>query len=186
ARGDFDAFSPRDDTLFGREDWAFLYVPEPAGIAPHGGGLRPRSFAALHRQPGGASVDYTLLGYSAAHGGVTLSMGCRVVESRSGDLGGGAWTGQLLDDCDSGEGASGGALVAETKDGPFLVAIRTGAHWDEATFPGERFPAGPPDGEIWSVDSNTNFSRAIDREMLDALARLIREIEGPETPSPGI
>jgi hypothetical protein len=105
-----------------------------------------------------------------------ISAPCNVKESDHGDLGGGAWPGQLLDDCDSEQGASGGGLVASRGDDHFLVGIRSGAHWDREVFPVREFPQGPPDGAAWDRSINTNFSRAIDQELIDGLHSLVREL----------
>ena len=109
---------------------------------------------------------------------MSISASCRVTESGSGDLGGGGWKGQLLDDCDSEGGASGGGLVATQGDQHFLVGIRSGSHWDAQRYPGNEYPAGPPDGDAWDVFLNTNFGRAIDEELVEVLRSLVIDLAG--------
>jgi len=166
-RGRFDARAPRDSLEFGREDWAFLHVPGPIPGAAPDGRVRPTPFAELSAAE--PSPHYQLVGFSRRDAGMAVSLDCAVLESGPGDLGGGAWPGQLLDDCDSGQGASGGGLVASLGDRHYLVGIRTGAHWDEQVYPAQLFPAGPPDGALWDVNSNTNFGRAVDAALLGGL-----------------
>ena len=105
-----------------------------------------------------------------------ISENCQVAESTSGDLGGGTWAGQLLDDCDSEDGASGGGLVASTRSGHYLVGIRSGAHWDPEVFPPGEYPLGPPAGATWDILRNTNFSRAIDLPIIEALRAMVQDL----------
>lgn len=173
--GDFDPSGARDQPGFGKEDWALLYV---SGIVPGvsgSGRVRLRPYARLADES--AQPVYQFIAYSAVARGMTISTACRVVESNGGDLGGGGWAGHLLDDCDSEGGASGGGLVASIGAEHYLVGIRSGAHWDAATFPQSRFPAGPPDGSSWDVHSNTNFSRAIDEELMRNLRLMVYELQ---------
>lgn len=174
--GDFDPAGARDRPGFGKEDWALLYV---SGIVPGvsgSGRVRLRPYARLADEPA-QPVRYQFIAYSASARGITISTACRVVESNGGDLGGGGWAGHLLDDCDSEGGASGGGLVASIGAEHYLVGIRSGAHWDGAVFPQSRFPAGPPDGSSWDVHSNTNFSRAIDEELVRNLGLMVYELQ---------
>lgn len=99
------------------------------------------------------------------------------MESARGDLGGGAWKGQLLDNCDSADGASGGGIVAVIDGQQYLVGIRNGSHWSEDVFPRKGFPDGPPDGSVWSRHANTNFARSIDSELIFELKKFLNLIE---------
>ncbi len=108
---------------------------------------------------------------------MSVASGCRVMVSGPGDIGGGAWAGQLLDDCDSGDGASGGGLVMIASGRPALLAIRGGAHWSREMWPPSRFPAGPPDGARWSPERYSNYARAIDDDLLDRLIRWANGLE---------
>lgn len=177
--GRFDPADQRTGPMFGRGDWAFLYVPETIpGIEPRGRlKLRPWSSVASV----GEGVSYRFIGYSHAHRGMAISAPCQVTESLGDDLGGGAWAGQLLDDCDSEEGASGGGLVASFEGDHYLVGIRSGSHWDRDAFPQPRFPSGPPPGAAWDRRRNTNFSRAIDGELIEGLRELVLEIRRGDT-----
>jgi hypothetical protein len=182
--GRFDPSSPRDHAIFGREDWAFLYVRDPipgvsiAGRIP----LRPyRETQVTDSQ----AVHYQFIAYNPGADAITISTACQVKESEPGDLGGGSWPGQLLDDCDSEGGASGGGLVASFEGGHYLVGIRSGSHWDGHRYPGTEYPDGPPAGEAWDVLSNTNFSRAIDTELIGELRSMLNELtdrSGNNTP----
>lgn len=174
-RGSFDPRSERSGPGFGKEDWAVLYVAErPPGVPP-GARVPLRAFSSLP-PVAERDVQFRFIGWSRSLGVMTISSACRVVESTRADLGGGGWLGHLLDDCDSEGGASGGGLVASVGDGHYLVGIRSGAHWDGAAFPPEQFPLGPPDGASWDVRRNTNFSRAIDAEVLAAVRELVSEV----------
>jgi hypothetical protein len=170
--GRFDPAGPRELPGFGREDWAFLYVPDlPPGVAGSER-LRLLPYAELPAD-WAAAAHYQFFAYSKSLGGMTVSTACSVVESGRGDLGGGGWPGHLLDDCDSEGGASGGGLVASVGAEHYLVGIRSGAHWDGERFTASEYPLGPPDGARWDIASNTNFSRAIDRELIAVLAQMV-------------
>ncbi len=174
-RGAFDPADPRTGPMFGRGDWAFLYVPGPVpGAAAHAR-LRPRAWSSL-RGDVDAGASFRFIAFSPARRVIVISSPCRVAESRAEDLGGGSWAGQLLDDCDSEDGASGGGLVASLGGRHYLVGIRSGAHWDGGVFPPRRYPDGPPAGAVWDRSRNTNFSRAIDGELIEGLRSLVREI----------
>jgi len=173
--GDFDPAQVTDRIEFGQGDWAFLYLRKPwkhyrpAQSIP----LRAFSFAngESFQQRGGR---FGLVAFDSSAGVITESRNCTVVESVPGDLGGGAWKGQLLDDCDSGDGASGGGIIAVLDGQAFLIGIRSGSHWSEMVYPAERFPSGPPDGAVWDRRLNTNFGRAVDVRLLGELAAVVR------------
>ena len=175
--GDFDPSSVSNSPLFGKGDWAFLYVSGPIPGISDTGNVRLRSFHSTLNATNGP-VRYQFIAYSPATDSIVISTQCEVRESASGDLGGGSWRGQLLDNCDSEGGASGGGLVATAAGNHYLVGIRSGAHWDSESFPQRQFPNGPPDGARWDVNKNTNFSRAIDGELIDALRSLLMENNG--------
>ncbi|MBT8061176.1 MAG: hypothetical protein HKO64_12100 [Xanthomonadales bacterium] len=170
--GPFKPGKDRRQPEFGKHDWAFLYVPSPSAGINGSGRIRLMPFESLSHVDQ-SRVSFQFIAYSRSSGSISISTRCSVAESTPQDLGGGAWRGQLLDNCDSEGGASGGGLVAAVDGQQFLVAIRSGAHWNSDAFPEKDYPRGPPDGSSWDVGSNTNFSRAIDLDLLDALARMV-------------
>ena len=176
--GNFDPRSPNGGREVARGDWAFLYLRKPwKKFNPDQSiGLREFSFSQLgsYRQSGG---EFRLLAFDSTAGVISESRNCIVVESDGDDLGGVTWKGQLLDDCDSADGASGGGIIAVLNQQHYLIGIRNGSHWDEQVYPADRFPSGPPDGSAWDRRSNTNFGRAIDTYLLDEIDSLIRSIE---------
>jgi len=172
--GEFDPASPRNKAGFGEQDWAFLLVPGSMPGVHADGGFRLQAFQ-TYLQATGSAGRYQFIAHSPETESISISTGCQVVESRKGDLGGGAWPGQLLDDCDSEGGASGGGLVASIGQTHFLVGIRSGAHWNPEVFSKKKFPRGPPDGANWDVYKNTNFSRAIDSNMIEVVGALVKE-----------
>lgn len=174
------SFDPNDATSaadFGEGDWAFLHVPRPWKKYRPGDSVPARDFSftrgAGFRHAGGS---IQLVALDTASGVISLSKDCTVVESGSGDLGGGAWPGQLLDDCDSGDGASGGGIVAVLDNRQYLVGIRTGSHWSADVYPAGEYPLGPPDGSGWDPMHNTNFGRAIDAQVLAELNRFVSKL----------
>jgi hypothetical protein len=175
--GDFDPDAPRNGEFFGKEDWAFLYVDDDVPGLSHNGSLRLRSFQEVQELNEGL-VEFQFIAFSQSKGSIAISSSCEVQESDASDLGGGGWEGQLLDNCDSEEGASGGGLVASNADSHFLVGIRSGSHWDGESYPPAEFPEGPPAGSRWDVRKNTNYSRAIDQELIESLRTLVQEING--------
>jgi hypothetical protein len=176
--GDFDPARAMAEVGFGEGDWAYLYVPEPWRKYRPEESLPVRGFSFTRSeeflQSGG---EIQLVALDAASGTISLSRDCSVVESGGDDLGGGAWPGQLLDDCDSGGGASGGGIVAVLEGRPWLVGIRTGSHWSGQVFPAGDYPAGPPDGSLWDPRYNTNFARAVDARLLGELEDFARSLE---------
>jgi len=176
--GDFDPKKATEEIRFGEGDWAFLYVPKPwRNFRPEQSlPARDFSFARVEsfQQSGGS---FRLVALDSASGVISETGDCTVIESRSGDLGGGAWSGQLLDDCDSGGGASGGGIVGVLGDQRYLVGIRTGSHWSGAVFSVGNYPAGPPAGSVWDPRFNTNFARAVDDRMLRVLGEFVGGLE---------
>ncbi len=166
-------YDPRQTTAsldFGEGDWVFLYVPRPwKGYDPDEA-LKPGvfSFANMEsfQQSGGV---LRLIAFNAKAGVISVSSHCRVIESQRSDLGGGTWKGQLLDDCDSTGGSSGGGIVAVSQGQQLLIGIRNGSHWSEQAYPAELYPTGPPDGANWDQSANTNFARALDESLLNEL-----------------
>lgn len=165
--GDFDPSRATSRAEFGQGDWAFVYLRKAWKNYRPSQSIRLRAFAfddgESFQQLGGA---FSLVAFDSSAGIITSSNNCTVVESVPGDLGGGAWKGQLLDDCDSADGASGGGIIAALGQQLFLVGIRNGSHWSEHLYPVEQFPSGPPDGAIWDRRLNTNFGRAVDTRLL--------------------
>lgn len=168
--GKYDPDQTPESLEFGEGDWVFMYVPKPwKGFNP-AEALVPGTFEFTNmesfQQSGG---ELRLIAFDAEAGVISVSNHCRVIESKHGDLGGGAWKGQLLDDCDSAGGSSGGGIVAVTKGKQYLIGIRNGSHWSQQSYPVDKFPAGPPDGSSWDQSANTNFARAFDRNLLNEL-----------------
>jgi len=178
--GDFDPNKATEEIQFGEGDWAFLYVPKPwKNYRPEQSlPIRGFSFASMEsfQQSGG---KFRLVALDFASGAIGESGDCTVIESKRDDLGGGAWSGQLLDDCDSGGGASGGGIVGVMGDQRYLVGIRTGSHWSGGVFPAGDYPGGPPAGSIWDPRFNTNFARAVDDSLLMALDQFFNDLEPP-------
>ena len=176
--GDFDPSRETDGADFGEGDWVFLHIPRPWKSFNPGGVVNLREFSSmpmeLFRQNGG---ELRLIAFDSTAGVISVSRNCTVVESTVDDLGGGAWNGQLLDDCDSAGGASGGGIVAILNEKLYLVGIRSGSHWSEQVFPAGEYPAGPPDGSIWSRHTNTNFGRAVDAHLIRELAEFVQILE---------
>jgi hypothetical protein len=177
--GEFDPRQATGSTEFGKGDWAFLYIDKPWKKFNPDQSIHLREFSfsqsGSFRQSGG---EFRLLAFDSSARVISESRDCMVVESNGDDLGGGAWKGQLLDDCDSADGASGGGIIAVVNQAYFLIGIRSGSHWSELVYPAERFPTGPPEGSSWNRLFNTNFGRAIDRHLLDEIGALIQSNNG--------
>jgi len=176
--GEFDPTQVIGDFAFGEGDWVFLYLPRPWKYFNPDQSLRLRDFTFTqiesYRQNGG---EFSLQAFDSSAGLMSESRNCLVVESHNDDLGGGVWKGQLLDDCDSSDGASGGGIIAMLKQQHFLIGIRTGSHWSEQVYPAGKFPLGPPDGSVWNRHSNTNFGRAIDSHLIHELDQYIQTLK---------
>jgi len=176
--GGFDPGQATDQPEFGQGDWAFVYVARPWRNFDRDetlvAGVFPQSQLETFQQSGG---EFRLIAFDSDNGVISMSRHCTVVESRSGDLGGGTWQGQLLDDCDSTGGSSGGGIVAIVDGQQYLVGIRNGSHWSEEVFPSGQFPQGPPDGSLWNRHTNTNFGRAIDAQLIHELRRFSQNLE---------
>lgn len=176
--GDFDPNQATGSLEFGEGDWAFLYIARPwRGYDPNES-LPAREFSMSsleHFQQAGG--EFRLVAFDSAAGVISMSRHCTVIESSVGDLGGGAWPGQLLDDCDSSGGASGGGIIAILDGQQRLVGIRSGSHWSEQVFPADEYPLGPPDGARWNRNTNTNFGRAFDANIIHQLKSFSRTLE---------
>ncbi len=181
--GDFDPEKATSEIEFGEGDWAFLYVPKPWKKYRPDDSLQLREFSfsktESFQRTGG---EFRLVALDTSSGVIAQSSGCTVTESVSDDLGGGIWRGQLLDDCDSGSGASGGGIIAVYQGRQYLVGIRTGSHWNGSVFPADDFPEGPPAGSAWNPRFNTNFGRAIDGFLIQALNRFLSALENDKNP----
>ena len=179
--GDYDPAKATEGMDFGEGDWAFVYVPRPWRNFSPGEAAGLRDFSSLQlesfQQSGG---EFSLIAFDSSEGVISASRNCTVIESSHDDLGGGSWKGQLLDDCDSADGASGGGIMAVINGQQYLVGIRNGSHWSEEEFPGNEYPHGPPDGSVWSRHSNTNFARSIDSHLIEQLKKFIHSIENTE------
>jgi hypothetical protein len=173
--GDFDPGQATSGLEFGEGDWAFIYLRKPWRNFNPDQSLRLREFSfsqsELYRRSGG---EFRLLAFDSSAGFISESKNCKVIESRSDDLGGGTWKGQLLDDCDSADGASGGGILAVMGQHWFLIGIRNGSHWSEQVFPANSYPSGPPDGSVWNRRLNTNFGRAIDAGLMHEIEEYIQ------------
>jgi hypothetical protein len=172
--GGFDPASSRTDGNFGRHDWAFLYTRAVSRVLPSAQ-IKLKPFRANPIRSDGAPA-YRFISFSSSRNAITISTQCQVRESVPGDIGGGIWQGQLLDDCDSEGGASGGGIIDASNGSFFLVGIRSGSHWDGDAYPLSEYPGGPPDGSRWDVSSNTNFGRAIDEGLMEILQKQVSEI----------
>ena len=181
--GGFDPMEETSGADFGEGDWAFLYVPRPWKNFSQVEAITLRDFSFVqmesYRQSGG---ELRLVAFSSTDGVISVSRNCTVIESNGDDLGGGSWKGQLLDDCDSVGGASGGGIVAVLDGRQYLIGIRSGSHWSEQVYPAGEYPAGPPDGSLWNRHSNTNFGRAIDTQLISQLLGFLRSLEDGVTP----
>jgi len=173
--GDFDPGQATSGLEFGEGDWAFIYLRKPWKNFNPDQSLRLREFSfsqsELYRRLGG---EFRLLAFDSSAGFISESKNCKVIGSRSDDLGGGTWKGQLLDDCDSADGASGGGILAVMGQHWFLIGIRNGSHWSEQVYPVDTYPSGPPDGSVWNRRSNTNFGRAIDAGLMHEIEEYIQ------------
>ena len=176
--GDFDPTESTGGVEFGEGDWVFLYVPRPWKNFNQDETLELREFSYLqmesYQQSGG---EFRLIAFDSSARVISVSRNCTVLESKGDDLGGGSWKGQILDDCDSAGGASGGGIVAVMDQKQYLIGIRSGSHWSEQVYPANDYPAGPPDGSVWDRHSNTNFGRAIDAVLLGELSEFIQGLE---------
>ena len=173
--GNFDPRQMTSGLAFGKGDWVFLYIPKPWRNYQSDQSIQLRNFMFSNtesfQQSGG---EFRLVAFDTVDGLIKQSRNCTVLESGSDDIGGGAWKGQLLDDCDSTDGASGGGILALLDNQHFLIGIRNGSHWSERAFPVDRFPLGPADGSRWNRHSNTNFGRAIDANILHEFDEFIQ------------
>ncbi len=176
--GDFDPQAATSGLAFGEGDWVFLYVARPWKNFDADEAIVAREFIFedqhAFRQSGG---EIRLIAFDSDEDVISVSRNCAVFESTPADLGGGEWRGQLLDNCDSAGGASGGGLVAVLNGEQSLIGIRSGSHWGEQAYPAEQFPTGPPDGALWNRQTNTNFGRAIDAGLMLELRRFSRSLE---------
>ena len=162
---------------FGQGDWVYFYLARPWKNFNPEQSIVPRDFNFLEMEElESAGGEFRLVAFDSTAQVISISRNCRVVESRGDDLGGGAWQGQLLDDCDSAGGASGGGLVAAVGNREYLVGIRSGSHWSEEYFPASQHPLGPPDGSVWNPSTNTNFGRAIDADLLRELNDFVQQL----------
>lgn len=180
-KGRYDPADITKQPEFGKGDWAFLFIPRPWKSYRPENAVRLADFAILNSELfHKAGGEVRVVGYDSDARVISFSNDCHVVESGDNDLGGGKWKGQLLDDCDSSEGASGGGIIAVINQQHYLVGIRSGAHWSEHDYPEASFPTGPPDGSLWDLNANTNFGRAIDAEILLEFVDFLKEIEEAE------
>lgn len=179
--GNFDPLQETTESGFGEGDWAFLFVPRPWKHFNPDETVPLQDFSLLQmesfQQSGG---ELRLVAFSSSEAVISVSGNCTVIESSSDDLGGGNWKGQLLDDCDSVGGASGGGIVALLNGRQYLVGIRSGSHWSGQVYPEAEFPKGPPDGSSWDRHTNTNFGRAVNAELLSALESFIADLTGKD------
>jgi hypothetical protein len=177
-KGDFDPNAATDVPEFGEGDWTFLYIPKPWKSFRPDEALTLADFSFMYTDSyQAAGGEIRLIAYDSEARVISVSDHCSVIESNSDDLGGGDWKGQLLDDCDSAGGASGGGIVAVVNKNHYLIGIRSGSHWSEQVYPPGTYPAGPPDGSPWDRHTNTNFGRAIDATIMQELIDFTQQIE---------
>lgn len=169
--GPYRSDADRNQSAFGQHDWAFAWLgfSPPPGRRLNALPLMSADELLAYHEP---HLSIELLAWNSVKGEMAISRPCQWQMSQARDLGGGAWNGQLLDSCDSGDGASGGGLVARLGQQHFLVAVRSGSHFDA-----DHYPTGPADGAPWNVYLNTNFARAVDEAMLAALSALVAEVK---------
>lgn len=176
--GRFDPMQTTTGLKFGEGDWAFVYIAEPWKSFRPDEGFNLRRFSNIEmeslQQSGG---DIRIIAYDSSARAMSESSSCMVFESNSDDLGGGTWQGQLLDDCDSADGASGGGIVARVDQEQYVIGIRSGSHWSEKMYPAGEFPTGPPEGAVWNRQTNTNFARAIDDHVLNELEKFVTSLK---------
>lgn len=171
--GDFHPAAAPSDPQQGEGDWAFLWLgPQWEPPPPwYGFNLGDPETVSEDHSP---TAELGLVAWDRGRGEVSVTSGCLAIHSRRDDIGGGAWPGQLLDNCDSDLGASGGGLVSHDGVSSQLVAIRGGAHWDMLMWPPGEFPEGPPHGSLWSPDHFTNYARRLDETILETLEQWLR------------
>ena len=162
--GTFDPANDHDDERHGQGDWAFAELDRQWTPPLTTSGFEPRVW-----EDSLAQDRHGLVALNRSTQELSIAMNCSAQRSKKGDLGGGSWALQLLDDCDSDEGASGGGLLVYEAGDVFFVGVRGGAHWNASDFPMDRFPGGPPPGEPWDVTRNTNFARGFDEQLLGQL-----------------
>lgn len=177
-KGGFDPNAAIDVLKFGEGDWTFLYIRKPWKSYRAEDALSLADFSHIHSGSFQASGgEIRLIAYDSKARVISSSTHCTVFESSGDDLGGGGWKGQLLDDCDSAGGASGGGIVAVVNQKHYLIGIRGGSHWSEEMYPPGTYPTGPPDGSLWDRHSNTNFGRAIDTKIIRELMEFVQQLE---------
>jgi hypothetical protein len=176
-KGGFDPTGDFNGSEFGEGDWVFLYIPKPWKSFRPNDSLTLADFSfkqtESYLQSGG---EIRLIAYDSKTRVMSSSSECTVMESHTDDLGGGTWKGQLMDDCDSTGGASGGGIVAVVNHQHYLIGIRSGSHWSEDMYPLSSFPMGPPEGSPWSRQLNTNFGRAIDAKIMQQLVDFVYQV----------
>lgn len=179
--GDYDPGMATEEMGFGEGDWAFLYLPVPWRNFNPGEGTRLLDFHSLELEAFQQSRgEFRLIAFDSSRSVMSVSRHCTVTESAVSDIGGGVWKGQLLDNCDSADGASGGGIIAVFDGQRYLVGIRNGSHWSEEAYPLSQYPHGPPDGSTWSRHTNTNFARGIDPGIIRSFKKFVKGIEKHE------
>lgn len=172
--GRFMPGADRHSATFGEHDWAFAWLPAawPYAVERRLSPARlPLLPAAELAGQGAEELRFELVAWNRKDRRMSISRPCQVVDSGPADIGGGQWAGQLLDNCDSGSGASGGGLLAVLDKRRYLIGVRSGSHWDPA-----HYPDGPPAGARWDVTSNTNFARAMDVRLMRELEALVADV----------
>lgn len=174
--GSFRPDARPSDPRHGSGDWAFFWLGPvweppspwfafPPGRLPGNPGLERMQGSGQHFEPGSLG----LVAWDRSRDEVSVISGCQAIHSGIDDIGGGAWPGQLLDDCDSDLGASGGGVIVKEGGQSRLLAIRGGSHWDPFLWSYADFPDGPPAGSRWDPNSFTNYARTLDEAILKNL-----------------
>lgn len=163
--GDFNPLSNPSHAQQGAGDWAFVWLggqwTPPEGTT----GFRLGTLSAGGQPP----FKLASVAWHSQRQQLGAVGACQGVWSGHDDLGGGLWSGQLLDDCDDADGASGGALLQQRNGSVVLVAVRGGSH--------HALESGAPEaGAQWNVQQRTNYARALDANVLEALDGFLREL----------
>lgn len=176
--GSFNPLQETNELAFGEGDWAYLFLPKPWKLFDPEQSIQLKEFSFDHSQSyQQAGGEFSLVAFDSEADAISQSRNCNVIESKPDDLGGGSWKGQLLDDCDSADGASGGGIIAILDNKHFLIGVRSGSHWSEALFSEDEYPAGPPQGSVWDRHLSTNFGRAVDSRLVNELVLFIMSLE---------
>ena len=165
--GKFDPATDPSQPQHGAGDFAFVWLGDqwtPPADTP---GFTLGTLSA--RAPG--PFGLALVAWHSERQQLSVVARCQGVWSDREDLGGGLWSGQLLDDCDDAYGASGGAILRLEEGSVTLVAVRGGSHHAASL-------GLPVAGSLWHTQQRTNYARAFDQSVLLVLGDFIRQLAG--------